>query len=109
MSRPISIDATLDTSGGSDDQVSQTATVDSESAVLQVENRGSSTDVDFHLEARLDDSLSWADWIEAYSAVGNGSVKMDPIDLESVAEVRVRIVNWDGSNQADVRAELETR
>lgn len=109
MSRPISIDATLDSSGGSDDEVTQKATVDSDSGALQVENRGSSTNVDFYLEARLDDSLSWADWIKPYSAVGNGSVKMDPIDLESIDEVRIRIVNQDGSNQADVRAELETR
>lgn len=111
MSRPISISETLDASGGSNDSTTASANVSSEVGVIHVENQasGASTGVDFHLEARLKDSLSWQDWIVPYSGVGNDAGEIDPVDLQGVEEVRVRIVNQDGSNQADVAAELETR
>ena len=108
MSRPISISSSLDASGG-DDTATDSAQIQTDAAVLQVENdpAGASTNVDFHLQARLDDGVPWADWITPYTGVGNGETRIDPIDIEGVTDLRVRIINQDSSG-ADVAAELET-
>jgi len=108
MSRPLRLASSLDASGG-DDTATDTADVKTDAAVLQVENQasGDSTDVDFHLQARLDDSLSWGDWIASISGVDNGATEIVPVDIEGVTDLRLQAVNQ-GSSGADVAAELET-
>ena len=111
MSRPISLDQVLDPSGGTDDEVTESVQINSGAGVLHVENQSDegSTSVDFHLEARLSDSLGWQNWMKPYADVPNGNGRIDPIDLRGVTRIRVRAVNQDGSNQAAVAAEFETQ
>jgi hypothetical protein len=108
MSRPISISSSLDASGG-DDTTADSAQIQTDAAVLQVENdpAGASMSVDFHLQARLDDEVPWADWIAPFTGVENGATRLVPVDIEGVTDLRIRIINQDSSG-ADVAAELET-
>lgn len=106
MSTPIDIDDTIDPGG----TVTQTAPVGTGAGTLQVENSadGASTDVDFHLQVRSDDSVPWRDWIRPYEAVANGDGQIDPVDLSNISKIRGKVVNNDGSNTADVRLIVNT-
>lgn len=62
-----------------------------------------STDVDVHLEARLDDDLSWAP-IDSQTGLDDGTSILDTIETERVSEIQLRVVNNDGTNSAGIRA-----
>ena len=113
MSEPINIDTTLDVAGG-DDEVRETTDVQSEDAAFQFEIGGATTDTDVHFEARLSDSLPWEDYLKntdgGWTALSNGAT-IPPliVDLGAVDQIRVRVVNQDGANQAEVTATVITQ
>jgi hypothetical protein len=105
----IDIDTTLDESGGANDEVIETYSGGSVPSVFQWVVSGSSADVDIHLEARLSDRLDWEDYI-APSIGQSDTGDLHSLDLPTVDELRIRIVNQDGTagNTADVDAILTT-
>lgn len=108
MSRIIDIDTTLDASGGANYAVSQTSPVNTDSAALHIEIGGATTAADIHVEARLASDLGWVDWIVPETGVANGYADISGLDIGDLTNIRVRIVNQDGTNTADVRAVVET-
>lgn len=66
---------------------------------------GSSTDVDFILEARLDSAFGWQS-ISSQETVQNDAGGTEAVDLDVYSDVRIRVVNNDDTNAADVVAEL---
>lgn len=112
---PIEIDTTLDASGGSNDSVSETVELASRDGAFQWELSGSSTDVDIFVEARLSDNHSWSDYLKfagsdregASAANGDGQGPL-LLDTGGITQLRVRVVNNDGSNTADVTATLSS-
>lgn len=108
MTRIIDINETLDPSGGASDSVAETYVLQSETAAFQVEIGGATTDIDIHFEARLADDLGWRDWITARTGESNGYSELRGVDVEDITHIRVRVVNQDGANGADVRAVVST-
>lgn len=95
----------LTQSGGGDDTQEETQVTDTDSTAVQVEVGGSSTDADVHFDARL---AGDANWVTDYfrSALTGKAADFDTIlqmDTEDIHEIRIRIVNQDGSNGADTR------
>lgn len=68
-----------------------------------MEASGGSTDFDFIIDVRLADDVGWStDW----ASLKNKSTPLTDvlrIDSKAIHEVRVRIVNNDGTNTADAR------
>lgn len=108
MTQTINIDETLDQSGGATDAVTESYQLRSNTAAFQVEIGGATTDIDVHFEARLATDLGWADWIPARTGRSNGYSELRGVDVEDITDIRVRVVNQDGSNGADVRAVVTT-
>lgn len=112
MSTPIDIAATLDASGGANDEISQQAALSTDAAAVHVAvTGGASTGVDIHVETRLADDLDWVALSPSTTGVTSGYNSLDTFDVADLDTVRVRIVNQDttAGNTADVRGVLTTR
>jgi hypothetical protein len=102
----IDIDTTLDASGGSNDTVTRAYQIHDDSGLLHVVLSGASTSADVFVETRGAEDMDWADYLSPTTGAdpSAGYVDVTGIDLEDVPELRLRIVNQDGTNTADVRA-----
>lgn len=97
----------LTASGGGDDTLTQTQRLNTDSAKAQVEVDGATTSADVHIDARLADDADWiADYFGTATGVANGYADLFDIDAEDVLEVRVRVINQDGTNGGSARAIL---
>lgn len=106
MSKPLDLEGTVASGGG---EKKQSSKVDVDDGALQYENKGSgaSSDMAFHLEVRVKDSLDWVDWVKPFKKVKNGEGGCVPVDLGNIQEVRGRIVN-NGSNNGKGALVLQT-
>jgi hypothetical protein len=102
----IDIDTTLDASGGANDSVARTYNTNDDTGLLHVVLSGASTSADVYVETRGAGDMGWADYLSPTTGAdpSSGYVDVTGLDLADVPELRLRIVNQDGSNTADVRA-----
>lgn len=82
--------------------------IGSDSAVAQIEVSGATTDTDVHIEATLADDVGYRDWISPRTTLAGGDGELVGIDTESVRQLRVRVVNNDGTNDGTVRVVVES-
>lgn len=94
--------AALEASGG-DDTLTEAYDVDSDTAAVQLEATGDSTDFDFVIDVRLASDVGWA---EDFASLKNKSAPLTEVvrvDLEAITEIRARVVNNDGNDTVDAR------
>ena len=109
MNTIIDIETTLDESGGPNDSVTRSYTVDTAIGAFQWSIGGATRSADIALEARLADRFAWRPY-----GVGATNTRSDnaleELDLAPLSTIRVRAVNNDGAagNTADVDAVIVT-
>jgi len=112
MVEDIDLDANFSDEGG---EVSGSTTVhgvvtggvpDSMDAALQVEIGGATTNVDIYVEGRTSPDIGYENVITSTNVSNGYSDLQTGIDLSGLYDVRLRVVNQDGTNDGSVRAVL---
>lgn len=107
MSTPIDDTKTLTASGGGDATYSAVTGPRTDGAKVQVEIGGATTDADIFVEGRLDLDIGWST-LKSAATVANGYSNIWTLDVSDLYELRIRVVNNDGTNGAEVTAVVRT-